>query len=216
MRSSPSTIQRRHAFQPMVTDEPSSIIMTPQSGKSNFYDVGSADTRTIATMCISPSNLENSTPVNIPTTSNVDTSRTTVEAVTTLDTSRTQDMTARNNIVNTVPVMLDLAPGVKIHLRGAEETQRAINTGFYIQCECLVCSVAGASSSSSSSSTSSPNTPKNEMYCILDCDYFICPTCRSVHPNPISTNSNDPSTPSRNQHGPRYPGGLGLGFYLEK
>ena len=105
-------------------------------------------------------------------------------------------------------VMLELAPGVQIHLRGAEETQRAIHTGFYIQCECMFCSV-----SDTSTSNNAGDPGNNEMYCILDCDYFICPKCRSIHPNPISTNANVPTASSN--RGTCYPGGLGLGFRLE-
>jgi hypothetical protein len=206
MRSSPSPVQRRHMFhghatQPntMVTNESSSIVSTPQRS-TNAFNVDATETRTLASMCISPPNLASS---SAPTTAEVAIDTTT--AVTT-DTSMIVDSTVVNG-GKPVPVMLDLAPGVQIHLRGADETQMAINTGFYIQCECLFCSVADASS---------PSSTPDEMYCILDCDYFICPTCRSVHPNPISTNSNIPTTTLLNQHGTRYPGGLGLGFRLEQ
>ena len=151
--------------------------MTPQSN-NNYYDVDSS-TRAVATMCLSPPNLSTSA---IPV-ANI----------------------APNAPLSTAAVMVELAPGVQIQLRGSEETQKAINTGFYIQCECMLCSVSDVSASNHSSG--------NEIYCILDCDYFICPTCRSVQPNPISTNSNVPTDVSNGDT--RYPGGLGLGFRME-
>jgi hypothetical protein len=87
-------------------------------------------------------------------------------------------------------VLVEIAPGVKLHLRGAAETRAAMANGFYVQCECFLCS-----------------TDRNVLYCILDCDYFLCPDCRSVYPNPIRTNSML-GTPSSTE----LPGGLGLGF----
>jgi hypothetical protein len=170
-------------------------MMTPQSSNSSadtYYDVD-ARKRTVATMCLSPPNL---IPTAIPVTDKP------------LLTSH--DTTSTTTSEKTAPVMLELAPGVQIHLRGAEETQKAIDTGFYIQCECMFCSVSDTSTSNDAGATDG-----NEMYCILDCDYFICPNCRSVHPNPISTNANVPSS-SSDRGTTRYPGGLGLGFRLEK
>ena len=209
MRSSASPVPRRHLFHNMAppplnmeVNEPSATILTPRSYSTNNNNTSSVNTtaRTAAAMCISPPNMTRSV---IPSAADVVTDITTAATSTAV------------SIVKAAPVMLDIAPGVQIHLRGADETQMAINTGFYIQCECMVCSV-------SSSSTTSPETGRgnDDMYCILDCDYFICPTCRSVHPNPISTNSNAPTTTttslSSNHHGARYPGGLGLGFRLEQ
>jgi hypothetical protein len=90
-------------------------------------------------------------------------------------------------------VLLEIAPGVKLHLRGAEETHAAMTNGFFVQCECFLCATTGN---------------EDALYCILDCDYFLCPECRSVYPNPIRTNS------TRGLSSTQLPGGLGLGFRM--
>ena len=209
MRSSPSSIQRRPTFHNHVrqsnvvaaTTEPVSITITPQRRSNSSSNVDTNEIRRISAMCSIPPNIKTSA---LPPTSNILTA-----ATTKIGTSMAGGTAAAISDPKAIPVMLDLAPGVKVHLRGADETQMAINNGFYIQCECLFCSATDASSSSRSSS----NKP-DEIYCILDCDYFLCPTCRSVYPNPISTNSNEPTTVLLNEHGSRYAGGLGLGFRL--
>jgi hypothetical protein len=147
--------------------------------------------------------------------------------ITTANSGTTTDLsplsTAGSSCTTASPVMLDLAPGVQIRLRGADETQVAIDTGFYIQCECMLCSVPDLTVMSTSTSnesttttanttmtetTSSSNNGGDEIYCILDCDYFICPKCRSVNLNPMSIHANTPHSSSVRS----YPGGLGLGF----
>jgi hypothetical protein len=90
-------------------------------------------------------------------------------------------------------IMIEIAPGVEVALRGAEETQMAIDNGFYVECACVCCST----------------NINNSMYCILDCDYFLCPDCRSISPNPLA--EADSSTNTANSSG-----GLGMGFRMEQ
>jgi len=90
---------------------------------------------------------------------------------------------------STTTNMVEISPGVLLPLRGAEETRKAIQAGFYVQCECLACSA-----------------PK--LHCVLDCDCFLCPDCRSVTPNPLKCGDGG---------GDEYNnGGLGLGFRLNE
>jgi hypothetical protein len=101
--------------------------------------------------------------------------------------------------------MIEIAPGVEIRLRDAEETENAIAHGFYIQCECLYCT------------TVSSNTLTRDVYCILDCDYVLCPECRTIYPNPLTTsiggtNMNTPVNGSTATTS--CTGGLGLGFHI--
>jgi hypothetical protein len=134
----------------------------------------------------------------------------------------TETNTPNDNSSNTASssnmelVMIDIAPGVRIRLRGADETESAISNGFYVHCDCMFCSISDFTSSTnrSTGTTSALNLNLNqddELYCILDCDYFICPSCLSINPNPISMNANTPELPSVTT----YQGGLGLGFRLE-
>jgi len=62
--------------------------------------------------------------------------------------------------------MIEIAPGVMMALRGAEETEKAIDNGFYVQSMCSNC--------------------QSDVFCILDCSCFICPDCKSMSPNPLS------------------------------
>ncbi len=184
-RSSATTPRRM--FHHSCTTQPNHHVVPPSAPpltpppSNKYYDIDTR-VRTVATMCTSPLNdTTDTTSVVVPTTDPT--------ASTLVDTSMTTNDT-------TDAVMVDLTPGVKIQLRGAHETETAIRTGFYVQCDCLVCSVS--------------TTHGNDIYCILDCDYFICPTCRSVNPNPIST-----ASPVSNDDA-RYPGGLGIGFHLDQ
>ena len=90
--------------------------------------------------------------------------------------------------------MIEIAPGVSLPLRGAEETQQAIAAGFYVECECQACV------------PSSAGEHPPPLHCILDCDYFLCPDCRSVAPNPLKAEDGGDTTSS---------GGLGMGFRLQ-
>ena len=175
-QSSTATQHHHHVVPPSAPP----LTSPPPPTNNKYYNIDTR-VRTVATMCTSPLNdTIDATRVDVPTT----------------DTTMTSTLVDQSTNDTTDPVMVDLAPGVKIQLRGANETEAAIRTGFYIQCDCLVCSAS--------------TTPADEIYCILDCDYFICPTCRSVHPNPISTAS------SVTNDDARYPGGLGIGFRLDQ
>lgn len=101
----------------------------------------------------------------------------------------------------TRPTMIEIAPGVSLPLRGAEETQHAIAAEFYVQCECWACPKTSQPSSSS-------------LHCILDCDYFLCPDCRSVAPNPLKVEGGEDVTCQTTNTMSSSGGGLGLGFRL--
>ena len=101
----------------------------------------------------------------------------------------------------TYPTMIEIAPGVSLPLRGAEETQRAIEAGFYVQCECWACP------------KTSNLEPPSSLHCILDCDYFLCPDCRSVAPNPLKVEGGD-NVACETASMSSCSGGLGLGFRL--
>jgi hypothetical protein len=60
------------------------------------------------------------------------------------------------------PATIELFPGTFLRLRGAEETLRAMDEGFIITCECVYCN--------------------QEICCIEDASYIICPDCRTVSP----------------------------------
>jgi hypothetical protein len=107
----------------------------------------------------------------------------------TLDnTSAKQLLESNNNNDNHhQPVMIEIAPGIEVALRGAEETQVAIDIGFYVTTQCWTCQA--------------------NVSCILDCNYFVCPDCHSVSPNPVfsshsTIHSFDKAT------------SLGLGFHM--
>jgi hypothetical protein len=79
---------------------------------------------------------------------------------------------------------IQVAPGVCIKFRGADETWSCIERDFYMPTMCISC--------------------MQELCCIQDADYVICPSCRTVSPMRgmvASTNNNT-------GHG----GGVGLGF----
>jgi hypothetical protein len=58
--------------------------------------------------------------------------------------------------------MVEISPGVHEPLRGADETMRAVRQDFYVPTSCFGCS--------------------NEIFCIADAKYVICPECRVVSP----------------------------------
>jgi hypothetical protein len=82
-------------------------------------------------------------------------------------------------------IMIEIAPGIEVALRGAEETQDAIDFGFYVTTPCCTCQA--------------------DISCILDCDYFVCPDCRSISPNPLVPSSIHPINEANS---------LGLGFHM--
>ena len=59
-------------------------------------------------------------------------------------------------------MMLQIAPGIKVRLRGAQETKACIARDFYIPALCYACTL--------------------DMFCIMDANYVVCPVCRVVSP----------------------------------
>lgn len=98
-------------------------------------------------------------------------------------------------------VAVEIAPGVRVALRGAVvETRGAMASGFYVQCVRLCCT------SSSGGGDSKSGGGGGNLHCILDCEYFLRPDCRSVSPNLLSAADSFKENVS---------GGLGLGFRME-
>ena len=60
------------------------------------------------------------------------------------------------------PIMVEIAPGVRVRLRGAKETRAAIARDFYIPAVCFACSL--------------------DILCIMDANYVVCPACRVISP----------------------------------
>ena len=60
------------------------------------------------------------------------------------------------------PVYIEIAPGWRERLRGANETAEAVRQDFYIPTVCCGCGL--------------------DILCIMDANYVICPTCRVVSP----------------------------------
>ena len=61
-----------------------------------------------------------------------------------------------------LPLQVEVTPGVWLRLRGAVETQRAVQEGFFIATDCPCCT-----------------TP---LCCIANADFIVCPDCRVVSP----------------------------------
>ena len=57
---------------------------------------------------------------------------------------------------------IEIAPGVTTHLRGTQETLRAIEKDFYMPTRCFCCQL--------------------DLLCIMDANYVLCPDCRVVSP----------------------------------
>lgn len=59
--------------------------------------------------------------------------------------------------------MIEVTPGVRMRLRGAQETWQAVQDDFYMPCSCLFgCSEI--------------------MFCIQDAGFVICPDCKTISP----------------------------------
>ena len=57
---------------------------------------------------------------------------------------------------------VEIAPGFWARFRGAKETMECIQEGYYVPIECYAC--------------------REQICCILDADFVICPACRVVGP----------------------------------
>jgi hypothetical protein len=57
---------------------------------------------------------------------------------------------------------IEISPGFRVRLRGADETWRAVENDFYMPTQCIACSIT--------------------VFCIQDADYVVCPECRVVSP----------------------------------
>ena len=81
--------------------------------------------------------------------------------------------------------LVDIAPGVKVPLRGVKETVKAVAKDYYANVSCFGCSL--------------------ELCCIADVSYVVCPVCKVVSPmeNPTFEGK------EVQRHG------LGLGFTYE-
>ena len=58
------------------------------------------------------------------------------------------------------PIQVEVVPGVWLRLRGAVETQQAVQDGFFIATDCPCCTTT--------------------LCCIANADYVVCPDCRVV------------------------------------
>jgi hypothetical protein len=82
---------------------------------------------------------------------------------------------------------IEIAPGVHVRLRGADETWKAIANDFYMPAECICC--------------------ESMIFCIQNADSVWCPDCRVV------SRMEDPSSGGEGDVGGM--GGVGLGFKYE-
>lgn len=60
------------------------------------------------------------------------------------------------------PLLLEVAPGLEVRLRGSAETRRAIRKWEIVRVNCLECTV--------------------QLHCINNAEYLLCPLCRCVSP----------------------------------
>jgi hypothetical protein len=56
--------------------------------------------------------------------------------------------------------MIEISPGVNVRLRGADETEKAIEQDYYMPAECLCCQAI--------------------ILCIQNAEHVLCPDCRVV------------------------------------
>jgi len=87
---------------------------------------------------------------------------------------------------------VEVAPGVHVRLRGADETWRSIESDFYMPTQCLPCGLT--------------------VFCIQDADFVICPDCRVVSPMMMVMEGGEECS---NYCEGKSDGGVGLGFTME-
>lgn len=73
------------------------------------------------------------------------------------------------------PQLIEVCPGLRFQLRGADETWQAIQTGQIEVIDCSSCSTA--------------------LCCIFDVSYVLCPNCRSITPVCAKTEEDNPVSP---------------------
>jgi hypothetical protein len=159
-----------------------------QSGEADLMSLGST---TIGTMSSSPQPKplryqyrKPSTPLpssfwdsSKPRTTTTTSSRDRLKAATAAaaaaapisTTMPTTKMAPYNSSLSTT-MTIEVAPGLSVRLRGADETWRAIQTDQYQPCTCLECNA--------------------NMFCIQDAWLVLCPTCRVASPVNVSVNTN--------------------------
>jgi hypothetical protein len=94
--------------------------------------------------------------------------------------------------------MIEISPGVNVRLRGADETWDCIGRDFFMPCTCLGCS--------------------QELCCIQDATFVLCPACRVVSPmdnNTSCCSEETNETFSCTATGSQHQGGVGLGFTFD-
>ena len=84
--------------------------------------------------------------------------------------------------------MIEVAPGFQMRLRGADETWAAVERDFFGPATCFSCQMT--------------------VFCILDAEYVLCPTCKVIFP---FEQDGEVSEKSKKGAG----GGVGLGFSME-
>jgi hypothetical protein len=92
----------------------------------------------------------------------------------------------------TTTMTIEVAPGLSVRLRGADETWRAIQSDQYQPCTCMEC-----------------NT---HMFCIADAWLVLCPTCRVASPVHVVVVGSAATTTTAINH---RDGGVGLGFTMD-
>lgn len=87
---------------------------------------------------------------------------------------------------------IEVMPGYKVPLRGANETWQCVENDFFLPTSCMACSA--------------------DICCIQDAEYVICPTCKVVSPL-LSSMGGGGGEDNNNNRGRAF--GAGLGFTLD-
>jgi hypothetical protein len=104
--------------------------------------------------------------------------------------------------INSSVQIIEVAPGVRMHLRGADETWAAIQRDRFGPVKCI--------------------SYDTTIFCIEDADFVLCPECKVVSPfNDINDNTTvtiqyEMQCSSSNHNYMPGGGGVGLGFTLEQ
>jgi hypothetical protein len=87
----------------------------------------------------------------------------------------------KSSCISSTCKRIEIAPGMTERLRGAQETWECVQSDFYLPVTCFSCCL--------------------ELFCILDANYVLCPSCKVV-------------SPMEDCH-PNEDRGVGLGFTIE-